>query len=92
MNKKIHAGTLQDLAEAKEEAKGMIRKLSEDDLTQVTGGGGPGFKNCVSCGAWIAASYKKCPVCHEWAGDERDMNEELADVAGLMEDVDGFAE
>ena len=25
-------------------------------------------------------------------GDERDMNEALADVAGLMADVDGFAE
>ena len=91
MKKMNDEGTLHDLMAAKAEAKGKMRELTDDELTQVSGGGA-GFKNCVACGAWISASYKKCPVCHEWAGDKRDMNEDMADIDGLMADIDGFAE
>lgn len=92
METKKTSKAMEELVAEKQAAKAKMRMLSDEDLTQVAGGG-PGFKNCVNCNAWIAASYKKCPVCHEWAGDDRDdMIEANADIAGLMEDIDGFAE
>ena len=91
MSKKNNAGMLHDLMAAKAEAKEKMRELTDEELSQVTGGRA-GFKNCVACGAWISDSFSKCPVCHEWAGDERDMDEALADIDGLTEGLDGFVE
>ena len=76
MIEKNTADILRDLAAAKAEAKEKMNELSDDALAQIAGG------NVWDLGHGIL------PV----KGDERDMNEALADVAGLMADVDGFAE
>ena len=97
MSEKNKADILRDLAAAKAEAKEKMNELSDDALAQVTGGKIWGGGYCPNCKSLVTPSPSTiCPCCHKemspGEGDERDMNEALADINGLMTDVDGFAE
>ena len=87
-----------DLLAAKEEAKEVIRSISDDELGMVTGGAGTIAKYCIYCCAdnldYKAGVYK-CRSCGRSfslvSGDGRDgMSEALADIDGLMSDIDGW--
>ena len=96
MSEKSKADIIRDLAAAKDEAKEKMNELSDDALAQVVSGNNSDRAHCPNCGGTItpigSTICLNCLTVVSTKGDERDMDEALADINGLMTDVDGFAE
>ena len=75
-----------DLLAAREEAR---RVLSDDALVQVSGGIYRKMITC-SCGCTFTAADIFCPDCGKKGDGRVGMDEAMADITGLMGELDGW--